>query len=317
MPTRKKKHHAVVGVFETEARAERAIADLKAAGFDDDAIGMIHRNSEGKTIKTGAADDTYAEEGAVAGAVAGAAGGALVGAGIMAGGIPVIGPVLALGTLGTILVNAAGGAAIVGLTGALIGWGIPEEDAEYYENEVKSGRYLVTVETSDREAEARSILRGLGGFDRSGWEAVRADRSNTLSEGGFRDENGRVIQLREEQLRADKEQVNTGEVKVRKEVRTEHKQINVPVEHEEVVVERRPARGGRASGDMKAEEIRIPVKEERVKVTKEPVVREEVSIGKRKVRDNRTVSGDVRKEEMVVDSSGGAKVRQSNKTDRK
>jgi len=317
MPTRKKKSQAIVGVFETKARAEKAIADLKAAGFDDDHIGMIHRNSEGKTIKTGAADDTYAEEGAVAGAVAGAAGGALVGAGIMAGVIPVIGPVLALGTLGTILVNAAGGAAIVGLTGALIGWGIPEEDAEYYENEVKAGRYLVTVEAGDREAEARSILRGQGGFDRSGWEAVRADRANTLAEGGFRDENGRVIQLREEQLRADKESVNTGEVKVRKEVRTEHKQINVPVEREEVVVERRPARGGRASGDMKAEEIRIPVKEERVKVTKEPVVREEVSVGKRKVRDNRTVSGDVRKEEMVVDSSGGAKVRQTSKTDRK
>jgi len=317
MPTRKKKHHAIVGVFETKARAEKAISDLKAAGFDDDNIGMIHRNSEGKTVKSGAADDTYAEEGAVAGAVAGAAGGALVGAGIMAGVIPVIGPVLALGTLGTILVNAAGGAAIVGLTGALIGWGIPEEDAEYYENEVKSGRYLITVEPGDREAEARSILRGQGGFDRSGWEAVRADRANTMAEGGFRDENGRIIQLREEQLRADKESVNTGEVKVRKEVRTEHKQINVPVEREEVVVERRPARGGRATGDMKAEEIRIPVKEERVKVTKEPVVREEVSVGKRKVRDNRTVSGDVRKEEVAVDSSGGAKVRQTTKSDRK
>lgn len=317
MPTRKKKNQAIVGVFETKARADKAVADLKAAGFDDDDIGMIHRNSEGKTVKTGAADDTYAEEGAVAGAVAGAAGGALVGAGIMAGIIPVIGPVLALGTLGTILANAAGGAAIVGLTGALIGWGIPEEDAEYYENEVKSGRFLVTVENSDRDAEARSILRGQGGFDRTGWEAVRADRANIQAEGGFRDENGRVIQLREEHLRADKEQVNTGEVKVRKEVRTEHKQINVPIEREEVVVERRPARGGRASGEMKSEEIRIPVKEERVKVTKEPVVREEVSVSKRKVRDNRTVSGDVRKEEMVVDSSGGAKVRQTSKTDRK
>jgi uncharacterized protein (TIGR02271 family) len=317
MPTRKKKHHAIVGVFETRARAEKAISDLKAAGFDDDNIGMIHRDSEGKTVKSGAADDTYAEEGAVAGAVAGAAGGALVGAGIMAGVIPVIGPVLALGTLGTILVNAAGGAAIVGLTGALVGWGIPEEDAEYYETEVKAGRYLVTVEAGDREAEARSILRGQGGFDRTGWEAVRADRANIMAEGGFRDENGRVIQLREEHLRADKETVNTGEVKVRKEVRTEHKQINVPVEREEVVVERRPARGGRASGDMKAEEIRIPVKEERVKVTKEPVVREEVSVGKRKVRDNRTVSGDVRKEEMIVDSSGGAKVRHTTRTDRK
>jgi uncharacterized protein (TIGR02271 family) len=278
---------------------------------------MVYRDPEGKTVRTGAADDTYADEGAVAGAVAGAAGGALVGAGIMAGVIPVIGPVLALGTLGTILVNAAGGAAIVGITGALIGWGIPEEDASYYEGEVKAGRYLVTVEANGREGDARTILRRLGGHDRAGWEAVRADRANILSEGSFRDEEGRVIQLREEHLRADKEEVETGRVKVRKEVRTEHKQLNVPVEHEEVVIERRPGRGRASSADMKSEEIRIPVKEERVKVTKEPVVREEVTVGKRKVRDTRTVSGDVRKEEVVVDSTGGAKVRHTSKNDRK
>ena len=78
------------------------------------------------------------------------------------------------------------------------------------------------------------------------------------------------------------------------------------------MVERRPA-GGKASGNMKGEEIRIPVKEERVRVTKEPVVTEEVTVGKRKVRENQTVEGDVRKEDVVVESSGKAKVRQSNK----
>jgi len=310
VPTRKK-HNAIVGVFETRARADRAIEDLKAAGFDDDKIGMVYRDAEGKTVKTGAAEETYAEEGAVAGAVAGAAGGALVGAGILAGVIPVIGPVLALGTLGTVLVNAAGGAAIVGLTGALVGWGIPEEDAEFYENEVKSGRYLVTVEANGRALDAREALHRRGGYDRAGWNAVRADRANTLVDGGFRDEAGRVIQLKEEHLRADKE-VERGEVDVRKEVHTEQKQITVPVEREEVVIERRPA-GGRASGDMRAEEIHIPVKEERVKVTKEPVVREEVTVGKRKVRETRTVSGEVRKEELVVEPKGGAKVRQTTK----
>jgi len=316
MATRKKKHHAVVGVFENRARAERAIEELKAAGFDDDNIGMIYRDGEGKTVKTGAADDTYAEEGATAGAVAGAVGGAAVGAGILAGVIPVIGPVLALGTLGTILVNAAGGAAIVGLAGALIGWGIPEEDASYYEGEVQAGRYLVSVEADAREGEARAILHRSGGFDRAGWTAVRADRANLIADGSFRADDGRVIQLKEERLRADKETVNAGEVKVRKEVRTEHKQIRVPVEREEVVVERRPA-GGRARGDLRSEEIRIPVREERVRVSKEPVVTEEVTVGKRKVREDRTVEGDVRKEEAVVESTGKAKVRHTNKNGRK
>ncbi|QJW94541.1 YsnF/AvaK domain-containing protein [Frigoriglobus tundricola] len=317
MPNRKK-HTATVAVFETKARADQAVADLRAAGFDESKIGLVYRDADGKTVKTGAADETYAEEGAVAGAVAGAAGGALVGAGILAGVIPVIGPVLALGTLGTVLVNAAGGAALIGITGALVGWGIPEEDAEFYEQEVQGGRYLVTVEANGRALEARDILHRRSGFDRQGWTAVRADRANILSEGGFHTEDGRVIQLKEEQLRADKEQVSAGEVKVRKEVHTEQRQLTVPVEREEVVIERHPAEGGlKATGNMSAEEIRIPVKEERVKVTKEPVVTEEVTVGKRKVRENRTVSGTVRKEEAVVESTGGAKVNHTSKPGKK
>ena len=317
MPNRKK-HNATVAVFETHARADQAVADLRAAGFDDSKIGMVYQDAEGKTVKTGAADDTYAEEGAVAGAVAGAAGGALVGAGIIAGVIPVIGPVLALGTLGTVLVNAAGGAALIGITGALVGWGIPEEDAEFYEQEVQNGRYLVTVEANGRALEARVILHRRSGFDRLGWTAVRADRANTLTEGGFRTEDGRVIQLKEERLRADKEQMNVGEVKVCKEVHTEERQLTVPVEREEVVIERRPVGSGmKASGEMKAEEIRIPVKEERVKVTKEPVVTEEVTVGKRKVRENRTVSGTVRKEEAVVEPTGGARVSHTTRNGKK
>jgi hypothetical protein len=78
----------------------------------------------------------------------------------------VIGPVLAIGTLGTILLNAVGGAAIAGLTGALIGWGIPEEDAKYYEGEVKSGRFLVTIECGYGD-DARDILSRHGAYTRA------------------------------------------------------------------------------------------------------------------------------------------------------
>jgi len=318
MPNRKKKHNTVVGVFETRGRADQAVAALKAAGFADSDIGVVYRNAKGETVKTGAADDTYAEEGAAIGAAAGAAGGAAVGLGILTGVIPVIGPVLAIGTLGTILLNAAGGAAIAGIAGALIGWGIPEEDASFYENEVKAGRVLVTVEAGDRADEARAILHRHGGFDRTGWSAVRADRANIMSEGGFRTEDGQMIQLREEHLRANKETVSQGDVRVRKEVHTEHEKIDVPVEREEVVIERRPSNGRRAgSGDIKAEEIRIPVKEERVHVSKETVVNEEVAVGKRKVRGTQSVEGDVRKEELVVEPKGGARVRHTTKNNRK
>jgi len=153
------------GVFATREAADRAIAALKQAGYRDDQIGLIGKDSSGRTVKSGRADDSNAGEGAAIGAAAGAVAGAAVGAGIIAGVIPVIGPVLALGTLGTILVNAAGGAAIVGITGALIGWGIPEEDARYFEDEVKAGRYLVTVECGQGD-DARDLLARHGGYDR-------------------------------------------------------------------------------------------------------------------------------------------------------
>ncbi|VTR94159.1 Uncharacterized protein OS=Planococcus halocryophilus Or1 GN=B481_0799 PE=4 SV=1: DUF2382 [Gemmata massiliana] len=84
------------------------------------------------------------------------------------------------------------------------------------------------------------------------------------------------------------------------------------------MVERRPASDKRVgNAKIKAEEIRIPTKEERVHVTKETVLKEEVSVGKRKVHDTETVTGDVQEEELVVESEGGAKVRQSSKNGKK
>jgi uncharacterized protein (TIGR02271 family) len=313
MPNRRKKN-VVVGVFETRDRADRAIAELRKAGFDSNKIGMLARDASGKVKRTdGEGDETNAEEGAVAGAVVGAAGGAAIGAAVLTGLIPAIGPVLAVGTLGALLANAAGGAVVGLIAGALIGWGIPEEEAEFYEGEVKAGKYLVTVEADGRAAEARSIMNRFSGFDRTGWDAVRADRANIVTEGSVRTEDGRTIQLKEEQLKARKTQEKAGEVEVRKEVHTDRRSILVPVEREVLVIERRPGGGRAASGSVKSEQIRIPVKEEKVKVEKETVVKEEVSVGKRKVRDNKAVSGDVRREELVVETEGKAKTRTTDK----
>lgn len=301
----RRKKNVVVGVFETRDRADRAVAALRDAGFESDKVGMLARDESGQLVNA-RGEETNAEEGAVAGALVGAAGGAAIGAAVITGLIPAIGPVLAVGTLGALLANAAGGAVVGMIAGALIGWGIPEDEAEYYESEVKAGKYLVTVEGGDRVAEARAILYRHGGFDRAGWDAVRYDRANTLSEGLFRTEDGRTIQLKEEQLRAYKEPTKVGEVDVRKEVKTEQQTIQVPVEREEVVIERRPADGQAGAGGMRTEEMRIPVKEEKVKVQKDTVVKEEVTIGKRKVRDTQQVSGDLKREELVVETEGKA-----------
>src|SRR5947209_267346 len=107
------KHETVMAVFETRGQADRAVDELRGAGFPEDEIGVVARSPDSTITRPDTlAADTYAEEGAVAGALAGVGVGGLVGLGVIAGVIPVIGPAIAAGTLGTILLNAAGGAAI-------------------------------------------------------------------------------------------------------------------------------------------------------------------------------------------------------------
>lgn len=50
----------------------------------------------------------------------------------------------------------------------------------------------------------------------------------------------KTMPLREEQLKVDKEDVQTGEVEIGKEVKTEKRDMDIPVRHDEIYVERRP-----------------------------------------------------------------------------
>ena len=159
-----------VGVFETRAAADRAVSDLRAAGYRDDQIGVVAKDDRGKTVRTDGAGDNAAE-GAAIGAATGAGALALGSLAVTFGVIPVVGPLLAVGPLAAALISAGAGAAAGGIAGALIGWGIPEEDAKYYEGELKSGRYLVTVDAGDR-GDARGVFTRHGGYDRTSAPAI-------------------------------------------------------------------------------------------------------------------------------------------------
>jgi hypothetical protein len=154
---------AIVGVFDTPQVAQRAVMELKSAGFGDDQIGVLSRNDEGKVVGKEVEGDTEAGTGAAAGAAAGAGLGALWGLGILAGVLPGIGPAIVGGTLGMLLSSAAAGAAAAGIAGALIGLGVPEEEATYYEGEFKSGRTLVTVKSGAKSTAAQEIIERHGG----------------------------------------------------------------------------------------------------------------------------------------------------------
>ncbi len=121
------------------------------------------------------------------------------------------------------------------------------------------------------------------------------------------DHEGRITAF-DEELHIDKKPVETGSVNVHKEVHTEHKTIDVPVQREEVVIERRPASGH--AGDIGAgqQEIHIPIREEQVKVDKQMVAKEEVAVSKRTVQDTEHVDETLRKEQIKVDRDANAKV---------
>jgi uncharacterized protein (TIGR02271 family) len=138
---------------------------------------------------------------------------------------------------------------------------------------------------------------------RTRYESDKSNQSmpwNSVS-GAVRDAYDRTLKLHEERLKVNKTSESAGEARVRKEVHTEHQQVTVPVQREELVIERHAVNKTVSGDPIRAEdrEVRIPLKEEKVTVGKETVLKEEVSVGKRTVTENKTVSADVRKEELV------------------
>jgi hypothetical protein len=143
----------VVGIFDNRTDAERAIEELRRAGFTDDHIGFAMKGTEAD-LRQGESKDG---EGALGGAVTGGAIGGVLGA-VAAGLIPGVGPVIATGILAATVGGAAAGAAAGGLIGALVGMGIPEEEARYYDEQFRQGRAIVTVTAPGRYQEAAAIL---------------------------------------------------------------------------------------------------------------------------------------------------------------
>jgi hypothetical protein len=153
----------VSGIFKSRSSAERAVDDLLRAGFSRDDISMMMTDAT-RGREFGVQMATKAPEGAAAGAtVGGVLGG--VAAGLVALGtivVPGLG-LLAAGPIVAVLAGVGAGAAAGGVTGALIGMGIPEHEAKFYNEAIEHGGILVGVYVhDDRKATARKILDAAG-----------------------------------------------------------------------------------------------------------------------------------------------------------
>ena len=113
------------------------------------------------------------------------------------------------------------------------------------------------------------------------------------------------LHLRKEELDIAKNRVQIGEVEISKEIVEEQKVVDVPVTHEEVIIERNAI--GNEPSDLPIgveESIRIPVSEERVDVSKRTVVTGEVSANKRETEETRQVKETLKREEARMRKDG-------------
>ncbi len=126
-----------------------------------------------------------------------------------------------------------------------------------------------------------------------------------------------TLQLREEELFAEKRLVQLGVVRIRRRVITERRTIDVAVRREEVTVERltvdesgvsepraaaqvEPALAERLRALQLGETLRLPIVEEEVVVQKRPMVTRELVIDKRLVEEVQKLSDTVRREEARI-----------------
>lgn len=116
----------------------------------------------------------------------------------------------------------------------------------------------------------------------------------------------------EQRVRAGTERTEAGRARLRKHVVTHTEQVEVPVSHEEVRLEREPIteanRGAALDGpELSEEEHEIVLNEERPVVQKETVPVERVRLGKEQVQDSETVNVDVAEERIDTDVDGNVR----------
>ncbi len=144
----------IIGVFETEENAIKAIQSLKLDGYTAEQISVLAKQCDQLVQVEGGTDanvqcDTFTttKGGALAGGLLGGIGALLLDLGLLL--IPGVGPFLAAGPIAITLTGIVAGGAIGGITGAFIDAGLNETDAKEYESYLNQGKILVIVDDND------------------------------------------------------------------------------------------------------------------------------------------------------------------------
>lgn len=175
----------IVGVFENEREASLAIQNLQDRGFTSEEISVVAKDrNDLRAIdeETG----TKAPEGLAAGAATGGVLGGVTGllAGVGALAIPGIGPILAAGPLAAAIAGMAVGAGAGGLVGGLVGLGIPENEAEEYQEYLNRGNILVLVDEDNRSGDVYDSFRDNRSMNANRYHLTEEGYGNEMHTGG-------------------------------------------------------------------------------------------------------------------------------------
>lgn len=162
----------VAGIFRSRADAERAVENLRSAGFANDHLNLLTPGTTDKELEA-SVPTTETEQpgmgsalGGTVGGAMGAAGGLTIGAAAASLLVPGVGPVLAAGILGAALLGVGGAAAGAAAGGAMEDSveGLPHDELYVYEDALRQGRSVVLVVADDeaRAETARGVLKQAG-----------------------------------------------------------------------------------------------------------------------------------------------------------
>ncbi|MFH7030655.1 MAG: ChaB family protein [Heteroscytonema crispum UTEX LB 1556] len=161
----------ISAVFKEQKQVDDVIRRLLDRGVSRDHISVMGRNFQSETRIAGFITKRDVilgglRTGAIFGSLFGSFLSLLTGVGVLF--IPFVGPIVAAGPIGAVLLGAASGAiagsAGAGLVSVLTTLGMPEDKATIYQTRLEAGEFIVMVEVpSDRGGEFQLLIESAGG----------------------------------------------------------------------------------------------------------------------------------------------------------
>ena len=208
---------------------------------------------------------------------------------------------------------------------ALSGYGIPDDEANFYAEAVRRGGILVIARVHDKDADVAADIMARhnpvpyeqrsAAYREEGFEAYEEsepyDQDKILQERErYADENVERMKEIEEKLKIGKREVVRGGVRVHKYVDTDVIEETLRLREEHIDVDRRAVDREATAEDLAdaftEDEVELVERAEEAVVEKSARVTGEVAVGKETNYREETVGGEVRKTRVEVEETAGA-----------